>query len=102
MIFTQDSDGDGWMDASTGRIDVDDPLFGYLAVTADKGWMQGFVTCTTFTTWHRGFRWESLNPCLDLTASHGGAEAEGGAKLDADGMMTDELMTSMYVAAHSS
>lgn len=53
---------------------MDDPLFGYLAVTKDKGWMQGFVTCTTFTTWHRGFRWDSLNPCLDL--SHGPGDEE--------------------------
>jgi hypothetical protein len=44
------------------RCDVDDPLFGYLAVTADKGWMQGYVTCTTFTTWHRFFRWDSTDP----------------------------------------
>ena len=28
--------------------------------------MQGFVTCTTFTTWHHGFRWDSTNPVLDL------------------------------------
>ena len=28
--------------------------------------MQGFVTCTTFTTWHHGFRWDSANPALDL------------------------------------
>ena len=28
--------------------------------------MQGFVTCTTFTTWHHGFRWDSTNPALDL------------------------------------
>ena len=78
------------------RLDVDDPLTGYLAVrpasgrggraccpynppprvatpaptlgqvTAAEGWMQGFVTCTTFTTWHHGFRWDSTNPVLDL------------------------------------
>ena len=54
------------------RCDVDDPLFGYLAVTKDKGWMQGFVTCTTFTTWHRGFRWDSTNPLLELgSGPHG-------------------------------
>ena len=35
-------------------------------VTAAEGWMQGFVTCTTFTTWHHGFRWDSTNPALDL------------------------------------
>ena len=52
------------------RIDVDDPLFGYMAVTKDKGWLQGFITATTFTTWHRGFRWDSLSPCVDHEPSH--------------------------------
>ena len=63
------------------RMDVDDPLFGYLAVTKETGWMQGYVTCTTFTTWHRGFRWDSLNPVLDLhTAPHHAAATPAKAK----------------------
>ena len=32
------------------RIDVDDPLFGYVAVTKDKGWLQG---CVLQPTEHR-------------------------------------------------
>ena len=48
------------------RLDVDDPLTGYLAVTEAEGWMQGFITCTTFTTWHHHFRWDSTHPALDL------------------------------------
>ena len=31
------------------RLDVDDPLHGYLVVTRKEGWLQGFLTCTTFT-----------------------------------------------------
>ena len=44
------------------RLDVDDPLFGYIAVSSDKSWLQGFITVTTFTTWHRNFRWDALRP----------------------------------------
>jgi hypothetical protein len=28
------------------RLDVDDPLTGYMAFTKAEGWLQGFVTCT--------------------------------------------------------
>ena len=28
------------------RLDVDDPLTGYMAFTKEEGWLQGFVTCT--------------------------------------------------------
>ena len=82
------------------RLDIDDPLFGYLAVTADKGWMQGFVTCTTFTTWHRNFAWDSLHPCVDLSGGHdeGGEDAVGadGRVVDADGSLSIELMREVY------
>ena len=100
------------------RIDIDDPLFGYVAVTKDKGWMQGFVTCTTFTTWHRGFQWDSLKTFLDLakpphaaddddgTQSSGStAVVESGGRnrqqpsaraVDSDGRLSTELMTEVY------
>lgn len=84
------------------RIDVDEPLFGYLAVTADKAWMQGFITCTTFTTWHCGFRWDSLHPCVDLYHHEGGSHSSDETddkapkpKVDADGSIAEELMTEM-------
>ena len=59
------------------RLDIDDPLVGYVAVMEATGWLQGFVTCTTFTTWHRDFRWDSLNPILDLTERHDDEETSG-------------------------
>lgn len=34
--------------------DTDDPLRGYVVrstAPGSEGWMQGFVTCTNFTTW---------------------------------------------------
>lgn len=84
------------------RVDIDEPLFGYLAVTRDQGWMQGYVTCTTFTTWHRGFRWDSLNPCLSLAEppndDNGGVpeDATNACKVDADGHLSAELMTEVF------
>ena len=90
------------------RMDVDDPLFGYLAVTKDKGWLQGYVTCTTFTTWHRDFRWDSLNPILDLTERHDEAHGAGLSSpttsqraerapplYDADGALSTELQAEL-------
>jgi predicted GNAT family N-acyltransferase len=44
------------------RMDLDDPLHGYMVRTENEGWLQGFVTITTFTTWQRWFRWDSLIP----------------------------------------
>ena len=87
------------------RLDVDDPLFGYMVLTRDESWLQGFVTCTTFTTWHRHFRWDSGHPCLGMLEEEDDEESarmphclepneragrhvenpQGGAATDADG-----------------
>ena len=42
------------------RLDTDDPIFGYMVRTKREGWLQGFITLTTFTTWHKDFEWNSL------------------------------------------
>lgn len=42
------------------RLDTDDPIFGYMVRTQREGWLQGFITLTTFTTWHKDFEWNSL------------------------------------------
>ena len=80
------------------RLDVDDPLFGYMAVTEEQGWLQGFVTVTTFTTWHRHFRWDSTHPCSGMhgsgdalrplsssSSAHGGGVGGGKARPQDDG-----------------
>lgn len=50
------------------RLDIDDPIFGYVVRTNEnidgqenwkKGMLQGFITVTTFTNWQRTFRWDS-------------------------------------------
>lgn len=42
------------------RLDTDDPIVGYMVRTKREGWLQGFITYTTFTTWHKDFEWNSL------------------------------------------
>ena len=85
------------------RFDVDDPLRGYLAFTASEGWLQGFITATTFTTWNHGFRWDSRNPEMDLLHKHGddddkhgGAVTKAARKIDADGVLADELQSQLH------
>ena len=56
------------------------------------------MTCTTWTTWSRNFRWDSTNPCLDMNDED---EPEPGAKprrkgLVDDGTLSDELMTEIF------
>ena len=41
------------------RLDVDEPLWGY--VIRNEGRMQGFVCVTTFTNYEKSFRWDSIN-----------------------------------------
>jgi len=48
------------------RIDVDDPMIGY-QIRHKKGWLQGFIMMTTFTTWTHFFKWDSLHPQNGIT-----------------------------------
>eukprot|EP00586_Coscinodiscus_wailesii_P008117 CAMPEP_0172522436 /NCGR_PEP_ID=MMETSP1066-20121228/293123_1 /TAXON_ID=671091 /ORGANISM="Coscinodiscus wailesii, Strain CCMP2513" /LENGTH=683 /DNA_ID=CAMNT_0013305435 /DNA_START=309 /DNA_END=2360 /DNA_ORIENTATION=- len=43
------------------RIDIDDPLRGFQIRDA-RGYLQGFIMTTTFTTWQYYFKWDSLHP----------------------------------------
>lgn len=57
------------------RLDVDDPVFGFIIRTETmpsdypieerdyflKGMCQGFITVTTFTNWQKSFRWDSMH-----------------------------------------
>lgn len=55
------------------RIDTDDPLHGYTVRTRDEGWLQGFVTITTFTTWYVGATYTRPRAprCTGTTESRG-------------------------------
>ena len=41
------------------RMLTDDPLCGYQIRHKTGGWLQGFVTMTTFTTWTHYFKWDT-------------------------------------------
>mmetsp|Transcript_4218 Transcript_4218/g.8060 ORF Transcript_4218/g.8060 Transcript_4218/m.8060 type:complete len:821 (-) Transcript_4218:64-2526(-) len=57
------------------RLDVDDPVFGFMVRTNEipagipsnqkdyfqEGMLQGFITVTTFTNWQQNFRWDSMH-----------------------------------------
>uniref|UniRef100_A0A7S4B4E2 LysM domain-containing protein n=1 Tax=Chrysotila carterae TaxID=13221 RepID=A0A7S4B4E2_CHRCT len=77
------------------RLDVDDPINGLMVLTKDQGWLQGFVTYTTFTTWHRHFRWDSTHPCLSMLEEDddlGGARAA----IDRDGSLARQLQCEVH------
>jgi hypothetical protein len=44
------------------RLDTDDPISGFQVRSIAEGWLQGFITTTTFTVWQRNFRWDSHAP----------------------------------------
>lgn len=89
------------------RMDVDDPLFGYLVRTEEKlkdhkdGWkegmLQGFITVTTFTNWQKTFRWDSLDEAAfgldedDIEEQR----LNGERKWDEDGKLAKELQATV-------
>jgi hypothetical protein len=42
-------------------------MWGWMARTGDQGWLQGFITVTTFTTWNPWFRWDSVATTSGIT-----------------------------------
>jgi len=68
------------------RLDTDDPLWGYQLRTREEGWLQGFVTFTTFTTWQTYFRWDSLDPRAGITLDDCDAHV-----VDEDGSLAADL-----------
>ena len=51
------------------RMDIDDPLWGYQLRCEDSGWLQGFITCTVFTTWTHFFEWNSCHVSSGMAAA---------------------------------
>jgi hypothetical protein len=51
-----------------------------------EGWLQGFITTTTFTVWQRAFRWDSLAPENGFSV-----EEMTDRKWDSDNMLACEL-----------
>jgi len=69
------------------RLDTDDPLNGFQVRSSD-GWLQGFITTTTFTVWQRDFRWDSLAPESGISD-----EDLSERKWDSDNALAKELET---------
>jgi hypothetical protein len=64
-----------------GRLQLDDPLAGWMARERATGLLQGFVLCTTFTTWVAAehFRWSAAaasTTAAAATAAAAAADAE--------------------------
>lgn len=51
------------------RMDIDDPLWGYQVRCSRTGWLQGFITVTTFTTWTHFFEWNSTHLSSGMAAA---------------------------------
>ena len=75
------------------RLDIDDPMQAYM-VRSKEGWLQGFVTYTNFTTWHKHFRWDSLDECAEIDPS---LEDNEGHLLDDNGSIARELNSQTFV-----
>eukprot|EP00471_Norrisiella_sphaerica_P001550 CAMPEP_0184482320 /NCGR_PEP_ID=MMETSP0113_2-20130426/3876_1 /TAXON_ID=91329 /ORGANISM="Norrisiella sphaerica, Strain BC52" /LENGTH=882 /DNA_ID=CAMNT_0026861977 /DNA_START=262 /DNA_END=2910 /DNA_ORIENTATION=- len=79
------------------RLDTDDPIRGYMVRSKQTGWLQGFVITTTFTTWQRWFKWDSLTPQAGIMDKNGGVRACcANRKVDADGALAKELNDQLY------
>lgn len=72
------------------RLDIDDPLHGYQIRHSHGGWLQGFVTWTTFTTWTRYFQWNSLHPAAGMPTS-AVEDVEEDSRYDSKGNFAKEL-----------
>ena len=76
--------------------------------TADEGWLQGFITITTFTTWQRWFRWDSLIPDAGVVDEHIDLEEDEELKVwlkkrkrDLDGNLAIELQSQIFDGDYS-
>lgn len=76
------------LDYIADRLDIDSPLRGFMVRHKAGGWLQGFILVTTFTTWQRFFRWDSLAKEAGLVQAH-----EKGAQgvWDYDGRLTTQM-----------
>lgn len=83
------------------RLDVDDPLFGFIVRTATgtnetenlQGMLQGFISVTTFTNWQKTFRWDSMHDSAFSYDDEHTAKllAEGKRVYDKDGSLAAQL-----------
>lgn len=75
------------MDFITQRVEIDDPITGYMVRTTAGNQLQGFVWYTTFTVWTFFFKWDSSATQAGLRRK----DAKAGRKIDVDGSLAREL-----------
>mmetsp|Transcript_19650 Transcript_19650/g.32030 ORF Transcript_19650/g.32030 Transcript_19650/m.32030 type:complete len:710 (+) Transcript_19650:154-2283(+) len=74
------------------RLDTDDPIRGYMVRHKTTGWLQGFIITTTFTTWQRWFKWDSITPNAGIMDRKGSVRpCNANRKVDADGSIAKAL-----------
>ena len=82
------------------RLETDDPLQGYVVRTQAEGWLQGYVTVTTFTTWARWLCWNSdpriLEDHGDPPADEAEAAWRGNRVVDGEGLLAAELQRTVF------
>ena len=77
----------------------DPPALGCVDQTAAPPLALRFITVTTFTTWHRNFRWDSLHPSagvLDFGDGETSHDHVKGVKVDREGSISRDLMAQIY------
>jgi hypothetical protein len=93
------------------RLDVDDPIFGFMIRTDSmpedypvdqrgyfkKGMCQGFITVTTFTNWQKSFRWDSTHDsAFAYDSPELAAKMESGGRVfDQDGSLASQLQNTV-------
>ena len=75
------------------------PALGCVYLAAPPPLALRFITVTTFTTWHRNFRWDSLHPSagvLDFGDGETSHDHVKGVKVDREGCISRDLMAQIY------
>lgn len=77
------------------RMDVDDPLWGFMVRKEQQ--LQGFITVTTFTNWQKTFRWDSMHDSAFSYDDHNLSKkmAQGKRKYDTDGNLAEQLQATV-------
>ena len=75
------------------RLDVDEPLWGYLV--RHEGRLQGFVTVTTFTNYERSFRWDSLHEAAFCGDDDHDDHDSSGRVVDSTGALARDLQATV-------
>jgi len=84
------------------RIDVDNPMWGFCVRHKPTGWLQGFVTVTTFSSWHSWLHWDSLSVDAQLLPPPKSSDSSGeGNRRKRGNSSSLDASSSMDLSAYS-